>query len=126
MSWRWDWYRRQTQRFTGFYRGSTKKNLKFGSPEESITPTKKAKLRAVASHYQQTHDNLPSSWRNNAPWAQIGDEILDDILQKDFVSFVGVAIAILRINRFDVVAIELDSGDRILRIELIENAVEGA
>ncbi len=41
----------------------TKKNLKFGSPEESITPTKKEKLRAVAYRYQQTHDNLPSSWR---------------------------------------------------------------
>ncbi len=41
----------------------TKKNLKFGSPEESITPAKKEKLRAVAYRYQQTHDNLPSSWR---------------------------------------------------------------
>lgn len=41
----------------------TKKNLKFGSPEESITPAKKAKLRAVASRYLQAHDNLPSSWR---------------------------------------------------------------
>lgn len=41
----------------------TKKSLEFGSPEESITPVKMERLRAVASHYQQTHDNLPPSWR---------------------------------------------------------------
>ena len=52
-----------------------------------VTITKMEKLRAVAAHYIQTHDNLPSSWR------------------------------------IDVVAVELDSRDRISRIELIENAV---
>ena len=41
----------------------TKKSLAFGSPEESITPTKMEKLKTVAAYYQQTHDNLPSSWR---------------------------------------------------------------
>ncbi len=41
----------------------TKKSLEFGSPEESITRTKKERLRAVASRYQQTHDNLPPLWR---------------------------------------------------------------
>ena len=41
----------------------TKKSLEFGSPEESITLTKKERLRAIASHYQQTHNNLPASWR---------------------------------------------------------------
>jgi len=41
----------------------TKKRLGFGTPEESITPTKMAKLRSVAAHYQQTHPNLPTSWR---------------------------------------------------------------
>ncbi len=41
----------------------TKKSLEFGSPEESITKTKRERLRAVASRYQQTHDNLPSLWR---------------------------------------------------------------
>jgi len=41
----------------------TKKSLEFGSPEESITTTKRERLRAVASHYQQTHNNLPSLWR---------------------------------------------------------------
>jgi len=65
----------------------TKRSLEFGSPEESITPTKMEKLRAVAAHYQQTHDNLPASWR------------------------------------IDVVAVEMDQKGKLLRIELIENAV---
>ena len=41
----------------------TKKSLEFGSPEESITPAKKERMKATAAHYQQTHDNLPSLWR---------------------------------------------------------------
>ncbi len=41
----------------------TKKSLRFGSPEESITPAKMARLRAAAAHYGQNHDNLPSLWR---------------------------------------------------------------
>ena len=41
----------------------TKKSLEFGSPEESITSTKKERLRTVASQYLQTHPNLPQLWR---------------------------------------------------------------
>ena len=41
----------------------TKRSLEFGSPEESITPAKKGRLIAVASHYRQTHGNLPPLWR---------------------------------------------------------------
>ena len=41
----------------------SKRSLAFGSPEESITPTKMERLRAVAAHYRQTHNNLPSLWR---------------------------------------------------------------
>ena len=41
----------------------TKKSLRFGSPEESITLTKMERLRALAAHYQQTHNNVPPSWR---------------------------------------------------------------
>ncbi len=41
----------------------TKKSLEFGSPEESITLTKRERLIAIASHYQQTHNNLPPLWR---------------------------------------------------------------
>lgn len=35
----------------------------FGSPEESITQTKKKRLIATAHYYRQSHDHLPASWR---------------------------------------------------------------
>ena len=41
----------------------TKRSQEFGSPEESITPAKKERLRAVAAYYRQTHDKLPQLWR---------------------------------------------------------------
>jgi len=41
----------------------TKSNLNFGTPEESITQSKKEKLIACALTYIKTHQNLPSSWR---------------------------------------------------------------
>ncbi|TRZ48886.1 MAG: YraN family protein [Dehalococcoidia bacterium] len=41
----------------------TKTSLEFGSPEESITPTKQARMRATAAHYRQTHNDLPPQWR---------------------------------------------------------------
>jgi putative endonuclease len=40
-----------------------KKSLEFGSPEESITPVKKERMRATASYYRQTHNDLPLLWR---------------------------------------------------------------
>lgn len=65
----------------------TKKSQEFGRPEESITPGKMDKLRRVAAHYRQTHEDIPASWR------------------------------------IDVVAVEMDRQNRLLRIEHIENAV---
>ena len=41
----------------------TKRSHSFGTPEESITPTKKEKLRIAAATYRQTHDDLPLLWR---------------------------------------------------------------
>ena len=41
----------------------TRRSQEFGSPEESITPAKMDKLRRVAAHYRQTHDDTPASWR---------------------------------------------------------------
>jgi putative endonuclease len=41
----------------------TKKSLEFGSPEESITPMKKERMRTTALHYLQTHDDVPPMWR---------------------------------------------------------------
>jgi len=49
--------------FLVFTEVRTKTSSEFGSPEESITPTKKERLRTVASRYYQTHENLPRSWR---------------------------------------------------------------
>ncbi len=49
--------------FLVFIEVRTKTSLKFGSPEESITPTKKARMRATAFRYQQEHSNLPMLWR---------------------------------------------------------------
>ena len=49
--------------FLVFVEVRTKRSSEFGTPEESITPNKMAKLRTVAAHYRQTHHDLPSSWR---------------------------------------------------------------
>ena len=65
----------------------TKTSREFGSPQESITPVKKERMRATAAHYRQSHSNLPPLWR------------------------------------IDMVAVELDQKGKLLRIELIENAV---
>ena len=49
--------------FLVFIEVRTKRSLKFGSPEESMTPTKKQRLIDTALHYQQAHNNLPTLWR---------------------------------------------------------------
>ncbi len=41
----------------------TKTSLEFGSPEESITQTKKERIKTAAFHYQQTHCSLAPLWR---------------------------------------------------------------
>ena len=41
----------------------TKHSLEYGHPEESITPVKQERLRQVAAHYLQAHEDLPPSWR---------------------------------------------------------------
>ena len=41
----------------------TRSSREFGSPEESITPVKKERLRTVAARYQQTHEDLPELCR---------------------------------------------------------------
>jgi putative endonuclease len=49
--------------FLVFVEVRTKRSREFGTPEESITETKKERLITVAAYYQQTHHNLPQSWR---------------------------------------------------------------
>ncbi len=41
----------------------TKSSLDFGTPEESITQSKKKRLVASALAYIGTHQNLPALWR---------------------------------------------------------------
>lgn len=41
----------------------TRISRQYGTPEESITPAKMARLRSVAARYGQDHPDLPSAWR---------------------------------------------------------------
>jgi len=41
----------------------TKTNHNYGAPEESITTTKKTRMRRTAEYYYQSHEKLPESWR---------------------------------------------------------------
>jgi putative endonuclease len=64
----------------------TRRGREYGTPEESVTRAKQAKLVEVAQTYLQEH-----SWEGD--W------------------------------RIDVVAVEMTSGGKLLRVELIKNAV---
>ena len=63
------------QDYLVFVEVRTRKSLKFGSPEESITPAKKQRLIATAWHYHQSLDNPPSLWRI--------DTVVIELNQKD-------------------------------------------
>jgi putative endonuclease len=41
----------------------TKKNIAFGTPEESVTLSKREKLISLANAYLQAYDKPPLSWR---------------------------------------------------------------
>ena len=47
----------------GFVEVRTRQSSKYGTPEESITPVKKERLRLAAGRYRETHDDLPEQWR---------------------------------------------------------------
>ncbi len=40
-----------------------KRSLTFGTPEESLSPRKQARVRRAAKRYLQMHKGLPESWR---------------------------------------------------------------
>ncbi len=65
----------------------TRRGRAYGTPEESITPRKQAKLAALAETYLQEHPPRPLDWR------------------------------------IDVVAVEMSAEGRLLRVEIIRNAV---
>jgi putative endonuclease len=52
----------------------TKRSRDFGTPEESITPAKMERLRTVAAHYRQTHENLPQLWRIDVVAVELGQK----------------------------------------------------
>ena len=52
----------------------TKSNLDFGTPEESITQTKKERLIASALTYTTTHENLPPLWRIDVIAIELDDK----------------------------------------------------
>jgi putative endonuclease len=52
----------------------TKSSLEFGTPEESITQTKKERLIASALTYTSTHGNLPSLWRIDVVAVELDDK----------------------------------------------------
>jgi putative endonuclease len=51
------------QDYLVFIEVRTKRSLRFGRPEESITPAKKERLIAIAWHYQQSLDTPVPLWR---------------------------------------------------------------
>jgi len=53
----------QDKDYLVFVEVRTRRGSNFGTPEESITTTKKEKLTSVAFAYLQTHRNSPHLWR---------------------------------------------------------------
>jgi len=52
----------------------SKRSLKFGSPEESLTPAKIKRLRSSALYYLQTHPDLPPLWRIDVVVLELKDK----------------------------------------------------
>ena len=51
------------KKYLAFIEVRTKTSLQFGTPEESITSTKRDHMRKTAFHYRQQHTGLPEQWR---------------------------------------------------------------
>jgi putative endonuclease len=67
----------------------TRRGDRFGTPEDSITPAKRAHLIAAGQSYLQAHSLQDCDWR------------------------------------IDVVAVEMSTRGQLVRVDVIENAVEG-
>ena len=50
----------------------TKRNTAFGTPEESVTLSKREKLISLANAYLQSYDKLPLSWRIDVVAVELG------------------------------------------------------
>ena len=51
------------KKYLVFVEVRARSDISFGTPEESITATKKRKLIRSAQNYIQTHQKLPAQWR---------------------------------------------------------------
>jgi putative endonuclease len=68
----------------------TKSNLEFGTPEESITQTKKERLITSALTYTATHQDIPSLWRIDVVAIELDDkgktrriELIENAIEQD-------------------------------------------
>jgi putative endonuclease len=68
----------------------TKRNLEFGTPEESITQAKKKRLVASALTYTTTHQDIPSLWRIDVVAIELDDsgkakriELIENAIEQD-------------------------------------------
>jgi putative endonuclease len=52
----------------------TRASSAFGTPEESLTRSKKDRLKNLASFYLQTHEGLPGLWRIDVAAVEIGQD----------------------------------------------------
>lgn len=52
----------------------TKRNLEYGTPEESITRTKSHRLRATAYYYLKSLEKQPASWRIDFVAVELDDQ----------------------------------------------------
>ena len=81
----------QKKDYLVFVEVRTKSNLNFGTPEESLTQSKKKKLIASALTYANTHQNLPSLWRIDVIAIELNDkgqakriELIENAIEQDF------------------------------------------
>lgn len=69
----------------------TRSSLDFGTPEESVTQTKKRRLIASALTYTSTHQNLPSLWRIDVVAIELDEkgkarriELIENAIEQDY------------------------------------------
>jgi len=81
----------QKKDYLVFVEVRTKSNLNFGTPEESLTKSKKKNLIASALTYANTHQNLPSLWRIDVIAIELNDkgqakriELIENAIEQDF------------------------------------------
>jgi len=73
----------------------TKTGLEFGTPEESLTRSKKKRLIASALTYTGTHHDLPAQWRIDVVAVELDDrgkakriELIENAVEQDY-TFMG-------------------------------------